>query len=284
MKTRIIIGSSILLAIAVFFVLDHVFETRVLVSSLILFFGLAAWLEVARLGKLYSRAEGGGVSLFLVGLAGTGYFLSLAWWESVQGANAVPAGGTIGLDRNFLATGLAVLLFVSFLAVLFRREHEKVLRALCATLLGVLLFGFLFSYTLRIYHQPEGSRLALFFLLGVKGNDIAAYFVGSALGRHTFLKVSPKKTLEGCSAAVIFSMLWFVGGSLLWFDSFFHWPQAILLGIIFSVTTQAGDLAESLMKRSYGVKDSAALIPEFGGVLDLIDSTLFSGFLFWSLI
>ncbi len=123
-----------------------------------------------------------------------------------------------------------------------------------------------------------------FFVLGVKGNDIAAYFTGRAIGRHTFLKVSPKKTLEGCAAAVIFSAVWFVGASLLWPGRFFHWPQAILLGIIFSVTVQVGDLAESLIKRSCGVKDSAALLPEFGGVLDLIDSTIFSGFLFWSLL
>ena len=278
MKTRIILGISITLAVVLLFVLDHALEMRAFVSGLICLLGLVGWIEVARMSKLYSRAEGGNVSLFLVGLAGTGYFLSLAWWESTREA------ATTRLGSNLFAVGVAVLLFALFLTVLFRREYEKTLHALLATLLGVLLFGFLFSYTLRIYHHPDGLRLGLFFLLAVKGNDIFAYFAGSALGRHTFLKVSPKKTLEGCSAAVIFSALWFVVGGLVWSDIFFHWPQAILLGIIFSVATQVGDLAESLIKRSYGVKDSATFIPEFGGVLDLIDSTLFSGFLFWSLL
>ncbi len=277
MKIRIIVGTTLLGVVAALFWLDHVLEMRALVSGLICLLGLAGWLEVARMGKVHSRAEGGGVGLFAVGFVGTAYLLGVAWWESAQDGVAT---STVDLTT----AGLAGLVFGAFLAVLFRREHERALRALAFTLLGVLLFGFLFSYTLRIYHHPDGLLRGFFFVLGVKGNDIAAYFTGRAIGRHTFLKVSPKKTLEGCAAAVIFSAVWFVGASLLWPGRFFHWPQAILLGIIFSVTVQVGDLAESLIKRSCGVKDSAALLPEFGGVLDLIDSTIFSGFLFWSLL
>ena len=206
MKTRIILGTTLLGVVVAFFWVDHVLEKRALVSGLICLLGLAGWLELARMGKIHSRADGGGVGLFAVGFAATAYLLGVAWWESAQATVATV---------NLTAAGLAGLVFGAFLAVLFRREHERALRALAFTLLGVLLFGFLFSYTLRIYHHTDGLRVGLFFILGVKGNDIVAYFTGRAIGRHTFLKVSPKKTLEGCTAAVIFSVAWFVGASIL---------------------------------------------------------------------
>ncbi len=276
MKIRIIIGTTLLSAVVAFFWLDHVLGTRALVSGLICLLGLVGWLEAARMGKIHSTAAGGGPGLFIVGFAATAYLLGVAWWESSQ-------RGAPSSDASLTAAGLACFLFAAFLAVIFHTEHGQALRALVFTLLAVLLFGFLFSYTLRLYHHDDGLRLGLFFVLGVKGNDIAAYFTGRAIGRHTFLKVSPKKTLEGCVAAVVFSAAWFAGASLLWPDQFFHWPQAIVVGIIFSLTTQVGDLSQSLVKRACGTKDSAALLPEFGGVIDLIDSTLFSGFFLWSL-
>ena len=79
-------------------------------------------------------------------------------------------------------------------------------------------------------------------------------------------------------------MAWFCGAGYWLPEYFFEWPWAILFGIILSVSTQLGDLTESVLKRYYRVKDSASLLPEFGGVLDLIDSFLFSGFLFWCLL
>jgi phosphatidate cytidylyltransferase len=278
MKIRIIIGTTLLSAVVAFFWLDHLFERRALVSGLICLLGLAGWLEVARMARIHSPDAGGGVALFMTGLAATAYLLGVAWWESSHPGAASASG--MGLT----AAGLACFLFAAFLAVIFHAEHAPALRALLFTLLGVVLFGFLFAYALRLYHHADGLRIGLFFVLGVKGNDIAAYFTGRAIGRHRFLKVSPKKTLEGCAAAVVFSAAWFAGAGLIWPDHFFHWPQAIVLGIIFSLTTQVGDLSQSLVKRACGAKDSAALLPEFGGVIDLIDSTLFSGFFLWSLI
>jgi phosphatidate cytidylyltransferase len=263
-----------LAAIAVLVAIDVLLVTRAAVSSLIFLLGVAGWCEIAVMSGVASRARGGGLSLFLAGLAGTAYFLALGWREAASGA-----GG--GLP---LAAGIAALLFVLFSIVVFRADHVRAFPHVLVTVLGVLLFGFLISYLFRIYHAKDGALLGAVYLLGIKGNDIAAYFVGRALGRTRIIPVSPRKTLEGCAAGIAFSALWFAAAGAVWPERFFPWPWALALGIILAVTAQIGDLSESLIKRFYQVKDSASVFPEFGGVLDLIDSALFSGFLFWMLL
>jgi len=258
-------------AILGLFAADHFLATRIGISSVIVLLGLLGWCELAIMSGITSRKRGGGPPLFLVGVLSTGYFLCLGWWD----------GATKSAEPWHLSAGLAVLLFLAFLCVVFRADFESGLKPLLVTILGALLFGFLFSYLLRIYHHKEGALLAVVFFFGAKGNDIIAYFFGRLLGRTRFLKVSPKKTLEGCMAAVVFSILWFVAAGLVWPETFFRWPLGIPLGIILSISTQVGDLSESLLKRCYQVKDSSSLLPEFGGVLDLIDSVLFSGYIFW---
>lgn len=256
--------------IAGLFALDNHFDSSWAVSLFAVILGVGAWVELARLARVADTTRGGSRWLYASGLSATLLFLSLPWLESSmgpQGAWLVPAG-------------VAWLLFTTFAAVVFRADYEKGFAPLLGTVVGVLLFALLFSYAIRIY-QTHGTLVGLVFILGTKGNDIAAYLVGRAIGRTHFLQVSPKKSLEGCLAAVVFSLLWFVGAALLWPEKFFPWPVAIPFAIILSVTTQVGDLSESLMKRCYQVKDSSALIPEFGGILDLIDSVLFSAFFFW---
>jgi len=261
-------------AILGLFAADHFFATRIGVSSLIVILGLLGWCELAVMSGVASRKHGGGLPLFLTGVLATGYFLCLGWWEG-----AAQSTGSL-----YLSAGLMALLFLVFLCVVFRSDFESGLKPLLVTVLGVLLFGFLFSYLLRVYHHKQGMVLSVVFFFGIKGNDIVAYFFGRFFGRTRFLKVSPKKTLEGCMAAVVFSVLWFVAAGVVWPEIFFRWPLAIPLGIILSISTQVGDLSESLLKRCFRVKDSSSLLPEFGGVLDLIDSVVFSGYLFWILM
>ena len=263
-----------LVTIAVLVAIDEVLHIKTAVSVLIFLLGLAGWCEAASMGGVASRERGGSPWLFLSGLLGTAYFLALGWREGASGTSSVLP----------LAGGIAALIFLCFTVVVFRSDHVAAFPCLLLTLLGVLLFGFLFSYLFRIYHLEDGALVAAIFLLGIKGNDIAAYYVGRAIGRTRVLKVSPKKTLEGCAAGIAFSALWFAVAGALWPHRFFPWPQALVLGIILAVTAQIGDLSESLIKRFYQVKDSANVFPEFGGVLDLIDSALFSGFLFWILL
>lgn len=130
------------------------------------------------------------------------------------------------------------------------------------------------------YYQPynyEGSGydhlpvLALFVFLWV--NDTAAYFIGSLIGKHKLIEhISPKKSVEGFFAGIIFTLLSsFIFARLYPDFSIIFWAGFALIVSLFGTL---GDLFESLIKRTSSVKDSGTLIPGHGGILDRIDSLL----------
>ncbi len=105
--------------------------------------------------------------------------------------------------------------------------------------------------------------------------DSAAYFAGRGLGRHKlFERVSPNKTWEGAAAGLLFAIAAFVLGRALLLP-YLTPGQAVVCGVIVGLFGQLGDLAESLLKRDAGVKDSSTLIPGHGGVLDRFDSLMY---------
>ena len=106
--------------------------------------------------------------------------------------------------------------------------------------------------------------------------DSAAYFAGRAFGKHKlFERVSPKKTWEGAVAGLIGAVAAFIAGKLLVLP-YLGLLEAGVCGAVIGIAGQMGDLAESLLKRDAGVKDSSTLIPGHGGVLDRFDSLLLS--------
>lgn len=143
-------------------------------------------------------------------------------------------------------------------------------------LFGVVYIGWLLSYVIVLRAPAKGSLLMLFLFLVTWGGDAAAYYVGRAMGRHPLApQISPKKTVEGAVGGLVGS----VGLALLgrsWWLPALPLVDALVLGMGLGVLGQAGDLAESLLKRSAGVKDSGRLIPAHGGVLDKVDSLLFT--------
>jgi phosphatidate cytidylyltransferase len=105
--------------------------------------------------------------------------------------------------------------------------------------------------------------------------DIGAYYVGRSFGKHRLAeRVSPKKTWEGAIAAVVTAVL--IAGAYLVYFVHVGILEAIALTAVANVAGQLGDLCESAMKRGAGVKDSGAILPGHGGLLDRVDSTLFS--------
>lgn len=154
----------------------------------------------------------------------------------------------------------------------------------------------------QLRQQWAGAFYLLYLLLVVWAGDIFAYFVGKSMGRHLMApRISPKKTWEGAAASVLASVA--VGWLLFYYslpissallrvglierrDGLFGLERPalgpiILLTIVLNVAAQLGDLVESLIKRGAGVKDSGAILPGHGGMLDRIDALLFAAPVLW---
>jgi phosphatidate cytidylyltransferase len=161
------------------------------------------------------------------------------------------------------------------------------LEAASLTLFGIAYTGAMlsFAYVLR-YHPYAVGRIAGFSVLAlplvlVWVSDTAAYAVGRAVGKRKLIPaVSPGKTVAGAVGALVICAV--VSWALVRFvlvpgaQLALRPAQAALFGVAISVATQLGDLAESLIKRQAGVKDSSHIIPGHGGVLDRIDGMLFA--------
>jgi phosphatidate cytidylyltransferase len=153
--------------------------------------------------------------------------------------------------------------------------EEAALRAGWA-IAGPLYLGALFGVIVRLFLGPHGGEWVVLSMLYAFWSDTAGYFVGRAYGkRPLYHAVSPKKTVEGAIGGLLGAL---VGGLLahFWFLPSLPLLDAILLSIVAAAAGQAGDLCESLIKRSRGVKDSGTLLPGHGGILDRVDALLFS--------
>lgn len=174
-----------------------------------------------------------------------------------------------------LLTSAVVL---SLLLLVFYHEKQGALQIWAGTVTGILYAGWLLSFLVAL--RLDAGRNWLFLALFVTfASDTAAFFIGSALGRrHLAPRISPNKTWEGVAGGVFGAMavsLLFALPSPLQLP--LGYGQALLLGLLVSVFGQLGDLAESLLKRSSGVKESGSLMPGHGGLLDRMDSVVFAG-------
>jgi phosphatidate cytidylyltransferase len=178
-------------------------------------------------------------------------------------------------------------------AIWMRGVNGNPLASVAVTLTGALLLGGSFSYAILLRHLGEaqggmgevdaarGAALVAFPITLAWMGDTFAYFGGRAWGRRKLMpSVSPGKTMEGAVANLVGTVI--VGAVYAWlvFDRWHGLPIGPLAGgvagLIISPAAQVGDLAESLLKREAGVKDSGRLLPGHGGVLDRFDSLLFA--------
>jgi phosphatidate cytidylyltransferase len=141
---------------------------------------------------------------------------------------------------------------------------------------GAVYVGIPLNCYLLIYAGAPtlGRAWLLFIIVGVVVSDVASLLIGMRFGRLPFFgDISPRKTLEGAVGGVVCAVaVLLVGG----YGVLGLQPQhAVALGVLIALSAQAGDLVESQMKRTAGLKDSSSLIPGHGGVLDRIDSVLF---------
>ena len=171
---------------------------------------------------------------------------------------------------------LSLAIGLPFLIEIIRREPDSALSNVSFFLLGSLYAGWLCGRHLLLLQQMPNGKNLIFFLVGVTWiGDIAAYLIGKRLGKHKIIPaISPGKSLEGYIAGTIFACIaaLTLRHYLLKDMALAH---AIILGIGLTIVGQIGDLAESLMKRGAKVKDSGAIIPGHGGILDRCDSLIF---------
>ncbi len=158
--------------------------------------------------------------------------------------------------------------------------------------LALAIFGFLYlaigmNFTGRVLFfdysgegTPPGAWLALWLVMVTKFTDMGAFLVGTAIGKHKLIPhISPGKTREGLLGAFGVSMLAACGLYAAFPTQLAllgGWPHVIILALLVAAAAIVGDLAESLLKRSLAIKDSGHSLPGIGGVLDLIDSLIFT--------
>ena len=181
---------------------------------------------------------------------------------------------TSALIASAVALPLVWMLFL-------RSSGEKVMVSWAASVTGIFYMGWLLSYWVLIMNSYGGDwngrdwvLLALFSTFAV---DTTAYFVGRAWGRHKMAPtVSPGKTWEGAIGGFVGALVAVVVLALI-LHIHISYSEKIILGVLIAVFAQLGDLAESKLKRSVGVKEASNLIPGHGGILDRLDSIVFTG-------
>jgi len=145
-----------------------------------------------------------------------------------------------------------------------------------SSLTGIFYLGWLLSYWVLImgFYGRDWVLLALFATFAV---DTTAYFIGRAWGRHKMAPtISPGKTWEGAVGGLVGAIVAVIVLALL-LDIDISYSEMVILGFLIAVFAQLGDLAESKLKRSMGVKEAGNLIPGHGGILDRLDSIVFTG-------
>ena len=185
------------------------------------------------------------------------------------------------VPKEYLST-IITLSIPTILIILFAQviatEMKTNFKDIAYTFIGIFYIVFFIIFVALIDGMENGKILIWYAIFAAWGTDIFAYFVGKAIGKHKFSKVSPKKSIEGCIAGTIGAMIlmliytYFV--NICW-EMNYSYLYIAGISIILSLLGQIGDFAASSIKRYVDIKDFSNLIPGHGGMLDRIDSLIF---------
>ena len=218
-----------------------------------------------------------GLTLGLVGV-----IAGLNWWSALAATRDTPPG--LGVWELIWA-GVVVGTVAAFLREMWRfRGPDRITERVGLTAFTLVYLGVLPSFLAQLRWLTDGRSTAAIALtvFVTKGNDIGAYFTGKfltgrLLGRHHMTPLlSPKKTWQGAAGGMLLSVLVAVGIQAGWPVIPGGWVGAVAFGVTVGTAGVIGDLAESLVKRDLQTKDASQTVPGFGGVLDVVDSLLFS--------
>ena len=287
---RLILGPLLILIFGGLFYWDHLIGRQAPILFIVCLFltvrGTWEMSQLFRTRSFYPR-----YSLCCMGAI----IIVASTWLKPLGIGAPEASELSYLGPTMLAFSLVVMVLFLISAISFEEPGQS-METLSSEILIVVYIGVFLSMTaqLRWVAGAEAGYLVLGSLIIVtKGGDVGAYTLGRLLGRKKLSpKLSPGKTWWGARGAILFSAIF----SWLWltympglFEASWKpcpWYLSILYGMVIGTVGLIGDLCESLIKRDVGKKDSSELMPGFGGILDVIDSILYTGpiaYLFWSL-
>jgi phosphatidate cytidylyltransferase len=243
------------------------------------FLVLMTFLAMTGLVEFYNLARKRGLPCFKVSGVIGGSLLMIGTFLNVIGK--LGTYGSPARVNDFETSFLILFVLGLCLRQLMSRDNSSGLSAIAVTLLGLMYVPWLLNFFQKINYFPnvEGKYFLLYFIVLTKFSDMGAYVVGSLIGRHKMVpRISPGKTWEGFGGAVLVS----TGASLVYVHFLgshmkgMNLNHAVVLGIVLSSAAVVGDLIESLFKRECGAKDSGAVLPGIGGILDLLDSLLFN--------
>jgi len=252
----------------------RIISSTVLISiiSVVIFFdwlcGLVATIFIiAGLYEYFVMLEKKGINIYKYFGIGMGTIIPLSIMFRFE--------PTKSWELLFIVLALFFLLLMQFK----RRDSSGVIVDISTTLFGILYVSWFFSFIIKIRYLVGGFGFLVALLLIIKLGDIGAFLVGSRWGKRPLMPhISPKKTVEGSIGGLLFSILGaFVCKPLLPFS----YGHLLLIAVALGVLGQLGDLSESLLKRDCQIKDSGNIFPGMGGVLDQIDSLLFTAPVFY---
>lgn len=147
---------------------------------------------------------------------------------------------------------------------------------------GGILYTALYVFLYFIIKLENGRYILILLFISIWSGDSFAYFCGKKFGKHKLAKlISPKKTIEGAICGVVLGA---ASGVFFAYIIKFRLTEGFMIALIVNITGIVGDLAESVIKRAFGKKDSSNLIPGHGGILDRLDSSAFAGFFVYVMV
>ncbi len=203
------------------------------------------------------------------------------WPTLITGSSvyALITANAMGLLKTEWLLAAIPIVFMLFITELWRNKPTP-FGNIAFELLGIIYIAFPLSLIMYLFDPvilsgPLHYGVVLGFFLVLWLNDTGAYFIGSLIGKHKlFERISPGKTWEGSIGGFVFAMLTAWGLSFIFQQ--LTVPQWLILALIIVVTGSLGDLVESMLKRSLGIKDSGTFLPGHGGLLDRFDAVFIS--------
>ena len=253
------LGPSILVSLSI---LAVVFLS---ISFAKILFAILVWVAILLASRELIRAyKAGGIELpeSAIAIAIT-LLLAAAWFGRVSG----------------LAVAIAIAIPCVLVYILLKDPKDFVRKSTAAAF-AIFYLAFLGGFILLLAHEKDGLARIFTLVVLVSCNDTFAYISGVLFGKHPLApQISPKKTWEGLVGSIIATT---IGSALVFQFALNHtWWIGAGIGLVAVVTATCGDLIESAVKRDLAIKDMGTMLPGHGGILDRIDSVLFTGPAVW---